>query len=150
MISFLDDRLPDRFWSKVAPEPNSGCWLWTASTDAAGYGSYFVKPGAARGRCMGAHRAAYRALVGEIPHKFDLDHLCRTPSCVNPAHLEAVTRLVNVRRGLKGILTTHCKRGHDYADARVYQVTRGWRRSCRECGNQTERERYHRTKAQAA
>ncbi len=25
-MSFLDDRLPPRFWAKCIPEPNSGCW----------------------------------------------------------------------------------------------------------------------------
>jgi hypothetical protein len=25
-INFLDDRLPQRFWSKVQPCPMSGCW----------------------------------------------------------------------------------------------------------------------------
>jgi hypothetical protein len=27
--SFLDPRLPLRFWDKVSPCPMSGCWLWT-------------------------------------------------------------------------------------------------------------------------
>jgi hypothetical protein len=30
-MNFGDPRLPDRFWVKVIPEPNSGCWLWFAA-----------------------------------------------------------------------------------------------------------------------
>jgi len=30
----------DRFWSKVSPEPTSGCWLWTAARDRKGYGRF--------------------------------------------------------------------------------------------------------------
>lgn len=29
-----------RFEAKVMPEPNSGCWLWTASTSPKGYGAF--------------------------------------------------------------------------------------------------------------
>jgi hypothetical protein len=31
-ISLFDDRLPIRLWSKVVPEPNSGCWLWIGAS----------------------------------------------------------------------------------------------------------------------
>ena len=26
----------ERFWEKVSPEPNSGCWLWTGADDGGG------------------------------------------------------------------------------------------------------------------
>lgn len=35
----------------------------------------------------------------------DIDHLCRNRSCVNPEHLEPVTRGENIRRGLLAKLT---------------------------------------------
>jgi len=38
MAQFLDPRLPDRFWSKCIPEPNSGCWLWFGANNGVGYG----------------------------------------------------------------------------------------------------------------
>lgn len=38
-------------------------------------------------------------LRGPIPDGLQLDHLCRNPSCVNPAHLEIVTGAENIRRG---------------------------------------------------
>jgi segregation and condensation protein B len=39
-----------------------------------------------------AHRQSYRLIVGKIPVGLELDHLCRVPRCVNPYHLEPVTR----------------------------------------------------------
>lgn len=41
----------------------------------------------------------YEQKVGPIPEGLVIDHLCRRPRCINPAHLEAVTNEENVRRG---------------------------------------------------
>lgn len=71
------------------------CWLWTGQiAQRTGYGQTRV-----RSRKVGAHRAMYEREVGPIPDGLELDHLCRVRVCVNPAHLEAVTRSVNVQRG---------------------------------------------------
>ena len=32
----------DRLFSKVIPEPNSGCWLWTGFVGSRGYGLIMV------------------------------------------------------------------------------------------------------------
>jgi hypothetical protein len=81
-----------------------------------------------------AHRVVYEAIVGPIPDGLELDHLCRVPACVNPAHLEAVTHAVNIARGIGGhhqLVKTHCPSGHEYneANTKVYQG----RRYCRRC-----------------
>lgn len=81
----------DRLWSKV--NKTDTCWLWTAATEK-GYGLYRHD-----GRLSKAHRVVYELLVGPVPTGLDLDHLCRVRNCVNPAHLEPVTRAVNLRRG---------------------------------------------------
>jgi hypothetical protein len=46
-----------------------------------------------------AHRVAYEQFVGTVPDGLELDHLCENKACVNPGHLEPVTRSENVRRG---------------------------------------------------
>jgi hypothetical protein len=95
MFTFGDARLPERFWAKVEPEPNTGCWLWAGSWYAGGYGDFKVE-----GKMRHAHRVAYGALVGPIGNGLSIDHKCRVHCCVNPAHLEPVTHRENVLRGV--------------------------------------------------
>jgi hypothetical protein len=130
LIYFLDERLPPRFWAKVAPCPVSGCWLWFASTLKNGYGSLGVL-----GTTEYAHRHSYKRLVGEIPDGMQLDHLCRVRCCVNPAHLEAVTQQENLRRGEAGAhnaAKTHCPSGHPYSGDNL-RYARNMSRICRAC-----------------
>lgn len=52
-----------------------------------------------------AHRHYFESFKGPIPKGYDIDHLCRNECCVNPEHLEAVTRSTNTRRGKSAKLT---------------------------------------------
>ncbi len=137
-MNFLDERLPMRFWDKVIPEPNSGCWLWLAAT-VNDYGTF------GRGRSglgnVRAHRFTYETLVGPIPNGLELDHLCRTPRCCNPLHLEPVTHTENLRRGTwaegrdrlheSQRARTTCTYGHELSGEGVFYVD--GKRRCREC-----------------
>lgn len=80
----------ERFDAKWTPEPNTGCWLWTASLTTTGYGMFHHHP---FGRM--AHRAAWRIYRGPIPDGMLIDHMCRVPICVNPDHLRVVTPQIN-------------------------------------------------------
>lgn len=109
----------------------TGCWLWTATLNTAGYG---VAPTGKRGGKTLAHRLVYTFHVGAVPTGLELDHLCRFRHCVNPDHLEPVTHAENVRRGHNGRhnkVKTHCPTGHAYIGDNIkwYQG----RRYCREC-----------------
>lgn len=87
----------DRILAQITPEPNTGCWLWTASDNGRGYGRVYFG-----GVLSQAHRAVYELLRAPIPSGHELDHLCRVTFCVNPDHLEPVIHRVNVRRGKAG------------------------------------------------
>jgi HNH endonuclease len=128
MTAQLELPLGGRFWSKVQ-RSESGCWEWTAAKTV-GYGRF-----ADKGRTLLAHRVAYELLIGPIPEGLQIDHLCRNPSCVNPAHLEPVTSRENLLRGVgepaRNAAKTHCPQGHEYSPENTYAY-RGMR-MCVEC-----------------
>jgi hypothetical protein len=117
----------DRFWRRV--QKTATCWIWTGGTNK-GYGK-------THGRY--AHRRAYELLVGPIPPGLELDHLCAVPLCVNPDHLEPVTRTENIdrRTARLGGSPTSCSRGHEYTPENTYVYMRPGRnvpsRVCRAC-----------------
>lgn len=119
--------LPLRFVEKTRLDGD--CIIWTAYRNEHGYGKFRWN-----GKSQRAHRVAYEAEVGPIPDGLVLDHLCRTPSCVNPQHLEPVTVQENFRRGLRiHALKTHCPRGHEYTEANTYRGRGSAKRECRAC-----------------
>lgn len=116
---------PQRLLARVVVV--GSCVEYTGHCDRAGYGQISD----AAGKSTYAHRAMYEFMVGPIPDGLVLDHLCRNPPCVNPAHLEPVTRRENSRRGLKGVMRTHCAHGHLLDEANTY--TYKGARQCRTC-----------------
>ena len=124
-------RIPDmtsletaRFWSKT--NRSTECWEWTASRKPSGYGRFSIQ-----GNDYPAHRVAYHLTHGSVPLELDLDHLCRNRACVNPMHLEPVTRRVNLRRG-NGTGRTSCPQGHPYVTGNIYMERTGTKK-CRTC-----------------
>lgn len=72
--------LEERFWEKV--QKSDGCWLWTACTNAHGYGQIRDrKVGAVQGRAWLAHRLAWTLKHGPIPDDIDACHHCDNPPC---------------------------------------------------------------------
>lgn len=124
----------EAFWSRVALRPDTTkehCWIWCGRVDDFGYGHFKVK-----GRSLKAHRVAWTIINGPVPDDKTLDHTCRNPRCVNPAHMEPVTNRENILRGISptaiNALKTHCPRGHHLEGANLLPNKHG-RRSCRIC-----------------
>lgn len=82
------------FWERVDRGADDDCWPWLMGRHARGYGRVRL-PGVG---VAPTHRVAYLLAVGPIPDGLAIDHLCGTPPCCNPAHLEAVTQAENNRR----------------------------------------------------
>lgn len=135
-----------RFWRQVdksgpipAHRPELGpCWVWTGWCDKRGYGKFRPTSRQSDPKVQ-AHRFAYELVVDVIPAGLELDHLCRNKSCVNPAHLEAVTPQVNIdRRITANSLKTHCPQKHEYNEGNTY-VGKDGARSCRACDREAKR-----------
>ncbi len=107
--------------------PFSGCWLWLGHLSSNGYG----KLGA-----QYAHRLVYEKERGKIESGFQIDHLCKVKSCVNPDHLEPVTQQENIRRSeAVSIINgrkTHCPSGHPYNQENTY-LDKNNQRYCMVC-----------------
>lgn len=101
----------------------TGCWLYMGALNNTGYGP---------------HRRAYEDAKGPIPPGLVIDHLCRVRSCVNPAHLRAVTPRDNWDAPNSECLSklkreqTHCRRGHEFTPQNTIRRANGTR-LCREC-----------------
>lgn len=118
-----------------------GCWLWIAGKSKAGYGQM-----SSGGKVEYAHRLSYIMNVGDIPPGMTIDHLCRTPACINPAHLEVVTMRENILRSRSATANNarkdQCQQGHAYNF-----ITKAKGRRCTKCDN---KKRNVRVKAKAA
>lgn len=121
----------EEFMSCVKKDAKTGCWNWI--------GSIHKSTRYARLRWHGkdthGHRVSYELFNGEIPKGLQIDHLCRNRQCVNPEHLEAVTRYENIIRGEWGAgvnkRKTHCKHGHEFNKSNTGRSKKG--RYCKAC-----------------
>jgi hypothetical protein len=99
------ERRTEFFRANVDKRGPDECWPWLRKPNDAGYGQLRWVGGS-----MQAHRVAYLLEHGELPEGMEIDHTCHDPVectlkrecphrlCCNPAHLEAVTRPVNLER----------------------------------------------------
>jgi HNH endonuclease len=155
--------LLERLMQRVEVDAETGCWLWTGSVMPNGYGKLTVP----KGRSSLAHRLMYEEVRGEIPEGLDIDHLCRVRRCVNPDHMEPVSRKVNLDRSplVESLRLqkkaeaaarraarpkkhnrhkTHCPQGHPYSAENTREY-RGGRR-CKACDRIRHRDAYRRLK----
>ncbi|UFS59489.1 HNH endonuclease signature motif containing protein [Subtercola endophyticus] len=157
----LDEFDAERFWGRVnrhggrpyLNDPLSRlitddeeCWIYGSGDFVDGYATFKVG-----GTQYPAHRVAYRDFGLIIPDGLQIDHLCRTTACMNPTHMEPVTREENIRRGVNGA-KTHCPHGHEYTPENTQtQIVDGKdHRRCKACLKISRHEAYLRRRALAA
>lgn len=127
-----------RFFDKLTVNRVTSCWLWKAATNGSGYGMFNFNGAAGRS----AHVVSYEWFVGAVADGLEIDHLCCHKRCVNPAHLEAVTKRENFERWHRTV--THCKRGHEFTpeNTRVWSAGVGKvSRYCLTCRREADRVR---------
>lgn len=128
------NRKMEKLLNKIEKTPT--CWNWLGTIrESNGYGRVEFQ-----GRTQTAHRVIYELMIGEIPNGLELDHLCRNKRCVNPAHLEPVTKLENIKRSQEfRKLKSVCKNGHLYDKSNISIIHRndGTKdRICKKCRNE--------------
>lgn len=139
----------ERFWARVDDQAGpDACWPWRGWVNDGGYGIVSTMRDG-RAVHVRAHRLAYELTHREpIPAALTIDHLCRVRHCVNPAHLDVVTRGVNVRRGettaARHAETMVCPYGHAYDTANTVWKADG-SRGCGVCMRRRSRAYWART-----
>lgn len=118
-------------WKVVQGEGD--CLLWDRPINNQGYGVISVQ-----GWMRYAHRIALVAHLGRDFPELVVDHLCRTPRCVNPEHLEAVPHRVNAARGLAARREI-CARGHAFDEVNTYIRPDTGSQACRQCKRENDR-----------
>ena len=163
MSVFANDPTAEaRFWSMVERRSPDECWPWIGSTDTTGYGRLQGGSDGARRQQM-AHRFSHELHIGPIPAGYEVDHRCHNADqtcprgssclhrrCVNPAHLEAVTRTENIRRSPR-ISAPKCVHGHARVPENTRHRVRPGRieRVCLSCEREHNREKSKRRRAVA-
>ena len=81
----------ERFMGKVCKDNDFGCWVWIGPKFKKGYAKFITYRRGKR-KVYLAHRWSYMTFKGKLKRKREVHHLCQRKECVNPEHLQSVTR----------------------------------------------------------
>ena len=137
----------DRFLNKIQEDPQTGCWLWTASRNRNGYGHFYP----VGNKHIFAHRWSYEFFVGPLSPDLDVDHLCNVRCCANPTHLRLCSHQENIFAAHSNAppkqnrAKESCIAGHEFSGVNLITWFNSHRegratRTCRICKNRRNRE----------
>jgi HNH endonuclease len=116
-----------RFWTYV--EERDGCWGWKRAHYPNGYAQFSIRKSESpegKAQTLHASRMAYAIIYGPLGADLCVCHHCDNPSCMNPSHFFAGTRLHNRRDTITKGRRWHpydardrCSRGHLYTPETV-------------------------------
>lgn len=119
----------ERFFEKT-----DGCWNWNGARMRTGYD--YGKFGYLRRWALAHRMSLYLYKNIPIKKKYEANHICDTPSCVNPKHILVGTHSSNMQDKLskgrdQNQKKTHCPKGHEYSLENTYRYKNG--RTCKIC-----------------
>lgn len=115
-------------------ETDDGHWLWTGAISGNGRGYCQVN-----GKTVAATRVSWELRHGAAPVGMHLHHTCPVKLCVNPDHLEPMTKQQHAKEHHP--IASACLRGHKF-DAQNTYITPQGRRQCRACNRYRKRRAY--------
>ncbi|WP_375275864.1 hypothetical protein [Methylorubrum thiocyanatum] len=120
------------FDEKWALDEATGCWVWQACRNRAGYGRFsWPYPR----QSVLAHRAAMLIYRRCDAKSFDVCHHCDNPSCVNPEHLFIGNRHMNMLDALaKERFAVGRKYPHAILDEDAVRAIRADKRTYKQIG----------------
>jgi hypothetical protein len=123
------------------PDPETGCWVWLwrlCTGDQYPRMEYM-------GKRAVVHRTLYEMVYGPLDRDIELHHGCENTRCVNPDHMEPLTKEAHTRlhqsRPHKNRKFA-CRRGHEFTpeNTQVNYWNGKPHRSCRTCQARWDRE----------
>ena len=114
----------------------NGCWQWGNEKRSYIYPRLYLEN---YHTYIDAHVFSYMIYKGDTD-KLLVHHKCENQKCVNPDHLELMTRKVHIK--LHKAKKTHCKYGHLLEGKNLIPRYDG-RRDCRKCAQKRDRLYYY-------
>ena len=140
-----DEQALDRYLSRVAVDPFTGCWLYQGARNKDGYAQT-----TRNGKDLGIHRFVYEQLVRPVPPSVNLHHMkCVGKHCINPLHLEELTHAEHhARHREERWAGGFCRNGHELTEENTYTQANSKGRYCKTCLHEDQRRWYLRRKAE--